>query len=494
MVVMRHCGVLRSPRRTLYTLTFLSVFSLANSVHAQWYSRLALHGEIGAVGHLGVSQREVLSQTAGVAGAGRVSLQIIGPLALQIGAGSQHFPSQRGGGQLTTVGGGLQLSGLVAGWVRPWGDAQLNAAFSGGLVRPSFEVGLGVEFNVFSALSVGPYLRYTHVVASESELGDALLLGGGLRFSLRIPAQSSPSTPQDADLDGVDDAHDQCPAEPAGPTPDAQRAGCPAQDRDHDGTRDDLDQCPEEPAGAHPDPQRAGCPLPDRDHDGYPDASDFCPDLPEGREGVPDRPGCPAVARDTDGDGVADSEDLCPRVAVGPRPDPTRAGCPQLADRDGDSVADLVDACPDEVGVPGRNPRRNGCPRSRRFSVEGSEDWVSDPVFFTVGNPRVQTRSVRTVRAALQALGEMPQLRRIRVEGHADERGTPERNMELSVARARNVYDWLIAHGIDAARLTFEGRGDRQPMFRDHTSEAWSMNRRVEFHITEFAETPAPPR
>lgn len=66
------------------------------------------------------------------------------------------------------------------------------------------------------------------------------------------------------------------------------------------------------------------------------------------------------------------------------------------------------------------------------------------------------------------------------VEGHADPRGAHEANLLLSQERAESVKRYLTErHGIEAARLTAEGRGDRDVLNRE--SPAAPENRRVTF-------------
>jgi OmpA-OmpF porin, OOP family len=68
--------------------------------------------------------------------------------------------------------------------------------------------------------------------------------------------------------------------------------------------------------------------------------------------------------------------------------------------------------------------------------------------------------------------------RRFTVEGHADPRGSAERNRQLSLARAQSVSDYLTSrHAIDAARLTPEGKGASEPM--NKAVPAAPENRRV---------------
>lgn len=70
---------------------------------------------------------------------------------------------------------------------------------------------------------------------------------------------------------------------------------------------------------------------------------------------------------------------------------------------------------------------------------------------------------------------------RIVLEGHADERGTEEYNLQLSNRRAAAVKRYLTTLGISANRLEAVGYGETRPVNPSSDEDAWSENRRVEF-------------
>ncbi len=82
-----------------------------------------------------------------------------------------------------------------------------------------------------------------------------------------------------------------------------------------------------------------------------------------------------------------------------------------------------------------------------------------------------------------------PQIRRVRIEGHTDSRGTEELNQALSQRRAASVVRWLVERDIAEERLTSEGFGESRPVEGNDTRAGRQANRRVEFHIVD----PAPP-
>ncbi len=70
------------------------------------------------------------------------------------------------------------------------------------------------------------------------------------------------------------------------------------------------------------------------------------------------------------------------------------------------------------------------------------------------------------------------------VVGHTDSVGSDAINDKLSLQRATSVRDYLIANGIDAARLSTDGKGKKEPIADNATDEGRAANRRVEFAIT----------
>jgi len=67
------------------------------------------------------------------------------------------------------------------------------------------------------------------------------------------------------------------------------------------------------------------------------------------------------------------------------------------------------------------------------------------------------------------------------VEGHADERGTEEYNLQLSNRRAASVKRYLSTLGVEQNSLNTIGYGQNRPAARGYNEEAWAANRRVEF-------------
>jgi len=68
----------------------------------------------------------------------------------------------------------------------------------------------------------------------------------------------------------------------------------------------------------------------------------------------------------------------------------------------------------------------------------------------------------------------------VRLEGHADERGSREYNMALGEKRAKAARDFLVLQGVKASSLEVVSYGEERPVATGHDETSYSQNRRVE--------------
>ncbi|HEX5765169.1 MAG TPA: OmpA family protein, partial [Woeseiaceae bacterium] len=80
-------------------------------------------------------------------------------------------------------------------------------------------------------------------------------------------------------------------------------------------------------------------------------------------------------------------------------------------------------------------------------------------------------------------LGEYPD-RSVLIEGHTDNVGSDETNVNLSQRRANSVQSYLVGQGIAAARLSTSGLGEGSPVAGNDTATGRQQNRRVEVIIS----------
>ncbi len=302
---------------------------------------------------------------------------------------------------------------------------------------------------------------------------------------VRDPDPSKNGCPpgSDRDKDGILDKSDACPDEAGPPNADPSKNGCPDRDTDGDGFMDPVDACPTVPGIASPDPKKNGCP--DTDKDGIFDSEDACPQEPGLPSEDPKKNGCPA--RDKDSDGIADDQDACPDIPGVKTEDPKTNGCPP--DTDGDGFRDDQDACPREKGVDDPDPSKRGCPKLVRFTDK--EIVILEQVQFDTGKATIRAVSNPLLDSVAQVLKEHPEVVKIEVQGHTDDRGAKALNMKLSDDRAKSVRDALVRRGVDAGRLVARGYGMDKPIAENKTEAGRQKNRRVQFIVIEKTTPPA---
>ncbi len=103
-------------------------------------------------------------------------------------------------------------------------------------------------------------------------------------------------------------------------------------------------------------------------------------------------------------------------------------------------------------------------------------------VFFDFDRDRVRPDQHKVLHANVAWLKAHPQAQ-ILIEGHCDERGTPEYNLGLGERRAQAVRQFLVRAGIPAKRIAVVSYGEERPFAREHDERAWRLNRRAHFVV-----------
>lgn len=196
-------------------------------------------------------------------------------------------------------------------------------------------------------------------------------------------------------------------------------------------------------------------------------------------DNVPYRPRPSATDGDRDGDGVRDSRDACPNRAEDPDGFQDGDGCPE-ADNDRDGLLDYEDQCPDEPETRNGVDDADGC--SDRVRIRGSRIETFDAVHFRTGSDEILEDSHPMLREVAQVM-RVNERMRVRIEGHTDNEGPDDQNLELSRRRAQSVRRYLMSRGVQGSRLRAVGYGETRPIASNATEAGRRRNRRVEFHI-----------
>lgn len=102
----------------------------------------------------------------------------------------------------------------------------------------------------------------------------------------------------------------------------------------------------------------------------------------------------------------------------------------------------------------------------------------NNTVYFKYDSDQIQDEYVSVMQAHAQYLRNNPDSRII-IEGHTDERGTPEYNIALGERRARAVARYMQNLGVDVNQLSIVSYGEEKPLDPGHAEANWKKNRRA---------------
>ncbi len=129
---------------------------------------------------------------------------------------------------------------------------------------------------------------------------------------------------------------------------------------------------------------------------------------------------------------------------------------------------------------------------ARARAIADARAILEEMVFFEYDRSRITASAEAVLRRKVDVLRASAQVE-MRLEGHADERGSTEYNLALGSRRAESVRSFLTGFGLEGARFTTVSFGEERPLVRRSDEEAWAQNRRVEFVITAGADQIRPP-
>lgn len=129
---------------------------------------------------------------------------------------------------------------------------------------------------------------------------------------------------------------------------------------------------------------------------------------------------------------------------------------------------------------------------ARARAVASAREVLEARVFFDYDESDIEPAAEQLLRDKAEILQASPQVR-IRIEGHADERGSTEYNLALGNRRAEAIREFLTDFGLAADRFETVSFGEGRPIATGSNEQAWAQNRRGEFVITAGANAINPP-
>jgi peptidoglycan-associated lipoprotein len=101
-------------------------------------------------------------------------------------------------------------------------------------------------------------------------------------------------------------------------------------------------------------------------------------------------------------------------------------------------------------------------------------------VYFNFDSKRILPGAERALQRKITWLRAHPDVQ-VLIEGHCDERGTPDYNQLLGQSRAEAMRDYFLSHGIRPAQIKIVSLGATHPQLSGHGDLIWYHNRRAEF-------------
>lgn len=110
----------------------------------------------------------------------------------------------------------------------------------------------------------------------------------------------------------------------------------------------------------------------------------------------------------------------------------------------------------------------------------GVESELAD-VFFDFDQYAIQSGAIPILEKNAELLKQAYKTSSVLIEGHCDERGTGEYNLELGRRRAQAIKEYLVDLGIEESRLQIASYGKEKPFCAESTPSCWQNNRRGHF-------------
>ncbi len=175
------------------------------------------------------------------------------------------------------------------------------------------------------------------------------------------------------------------------------------------------------------------------------------------------------------------------RPAVNPGPDTTTGAYDPANDA---ARADSIRLANERAARDRAENERRERERLERETA-GAREVLTEIIFFQYDSDEIGGQAEETLRLKAAVMAANPTVR-LRIEGHADQRGSTEYNLALGQRRAEAVRAFLANYGVDPDRFTTVSYGKERPLVEGDDEQAWGRNRRAEFGIVSGQVTVVP--
>ena len=175
-------------------------------------------------------------------------------------------------------------------------------------------------------------------------------------------------------------------------------------------------------------------------------------------------------------------------AACGGNPEPQGPTPEEIAQARADSIAAAQRAERERQEAERRAAEQRRLEEERRAREEAARETAAaraileENIHFEYDRSAIRPDAEQRLMRKVTVLRANPTAR-IRIAGHADERGSVEYNLALGQRRAEASKDFLVGFGIDASRIETVSFGEDRPLVRASNEQAWAQNRRAEFTV-----------
>ena len=121
--------------------------------------------------------------------------------------------------------------------------------------------------------------------------------------------------------------------------------------------------------------------------------------------------------------------------------------------------------------------------------LESERIRINNQILFEFGSDRIDPRSFKLLDEVAAVLKKNEDVGPVLIEGHTDNVGSREANLNLSKRRAKAVEKYLVDKGIAQKRLKSDGFAFDRPLASNDTPLGRAKNRRTEFKLLDEIET-----
>jgi outer membrane protein OmpA-like peptidoglycan-associated protein len=116
--------------------------------------------------------------------------------------------------------------------------------------------------------------------------------------------------------------------------------------------------------------------------------------------------------------------------------------------------------------------------------TEKGKSFVLNNIYYQTGSDELFPESIIVLNEFAFFLKDHPEMK-IEIQGHTDNTGNAQENIELSQKRAEKVIQFLQEKGVDKANIRAKGYGAEKPIANNNTADGRSKNRRTEFLVLD---------